>query len=1110
MKKKTTRLLLFMLFCIGSVFAFGQEKRTVSGVVKDSAGIAIPGVSVSIKGTKTRGATDAQGTFRIPVNGPNDVLVISSIGFKGTEVTVGSETFFPVTLLSASGELNEVVVTGFGTRKSTKKLSYAVTEVKGEELSRANTPNIVNALQGKVAGVMINQGAGGPSSSSRIRIRGNASITSNNTQPLFVIDGVLIRPDVSGADSWGDNRDFGNQLKNLNPDDYESLTVLKGSAATALYGSEAQYGVVLITTKKGKSQKGLGVSVSHTETWEKAYKLPDFQNEYGGGADPWFNKGTDGKDEVDPANGPYYSFGPKFDNHTVRDADGRLIPWKANNLLDLFQTGRFINTNVAVEGGGDRTTVRFSYTNTKNNSVMPNNSFKRDVFTLRATQKVGNFLNMDAMVTYASSTTLNPILQGGNSNPLFRLAYSNSRHYDVDYYTNHYIDTVNGGRIGASGNPTSNPYTRGSMTSVFWNYYQNNVSRREDNLRANLDINATITPWLNLLVRGNINSLGTTDETKNRGDGPGFLGPNGYYSLAQSSNIYGRIQALLTANRQFNQDLEGSLSVGGETNRGIKGYRTNLNTNGGLKVADIYSLSNSVNAISGNGSTYPFARLDALYAYGDLTYKNMLTLNVSARNDWNSTLIYPDGHGDYSYFYPSVGLSWIFTEMLKSNSHFDFLSFGKLRASLGYTGGGPAVYTTSTGLGYTLNGNYTDVNGNLIPRYSLGNSLGNPDLKPQSTREIEFGTELKFLKNRIGVDIAWYKKNTFNQVINLGVPSESGASSRVINAGNVQNQGIEVMLTAQPVRSRDFQWTTTFNFTRNRNTVIDVDAAHGVTSVDLDLAFGADVKSVAAVGKPYGTIVTSYAYAYQNDKSAPGYGQKLLKQDGTFWRSGDAGQGTKEIGTMMENFLLSNVNEFTYKSFNLGFQLDSKFGGMMASATHQYGSEFGSFKSTLPGRDAAHGGIKFTDPTTGKERNDGINPDGVFAAGTIINGVDVSGTTYADAVAKGLTLPMTSLNYYEGLASWGTGIREYSVFENSWIAVREVSLGYNLPKKVASKIKMNNLRVSAVGRNLFYLYNTAKDNINPESIFSSRAGAFAEYGGLPFIRSFGFTVSAGF
>ena len=1109
MNKKIVYRLVSLLLCLYCFTAFSQDRKVVTGMVRDSAGNGLPGVTITLKGTKTSSISDEKGNFRIsaPEGG---TLVFSSVGYGSKEVPVGTDNFISVSLDAQSNALNEVVVTGFGTRANTRKLSYSVAQVSGAEVDRAGATNIVNSLQGKVAGVMINQGAGGPSSSSRIRIRGNSNL-SGSTMPLFVVDGVLIQPGASGADSWGDARDFGNVLKNLNPDDYESVSVLKGSAASALYGSQGINGVILITTKKGRVRNGLGVSVSNATNFDQAYKLPDFQNEYGGGIDPYFlSQDAQGYDVVDPDNGPYYSFGPKLDGHIVHDADGRLVPFKGNDLLDLFRTGTNVNTNVALEGGTERTTFRFSYSNLMNNSVMENNFFKRNTFTLRATQKLGKFINIDANATYVTSNTLNPILQGGNSNPLFRFAYSNARNYDVDYYKNHYIDTLHGGSIGGNNNPTGNPYTRGSMTSVFWNYYQNRVKQVEDNLRAGVDITGTIRPWLTLLIRGNFNSLTTTNTTKNRGQGPGFLGSSAQYSRGITTDQDFRVQALLTASKQLGENFDLNATVGGETQRGLGGNYNYLSTSNGLKIADIFTLSNSVDPLGTGFRTVGHERLDAMYLYGDITYKNMLTVNFSGRNDWSSTLTYPDGHGTYTYFYPSIGTSWVFSDLLNDNRSFDFLSMGRLRASLGYTGGGTGIYYTSTGLGYVLNGNYTTADGALVPRYGLSSyTLGNQNLQNLLAREWEVGTELRFFKNRLGIDATWYKKNTKNEVITVQAPPESGLGGRIVNAGNIQNQGIEISLTGTPIKSRNLQWNTTFNFTRNRNKILDIDAKDGVNSYSLDLAFGADVASVAEVGKEYGTITTSYAYAYDMDKGSKTYGQKLLKQDGTYWRSGDYGQGSRDLGTMMEKYLLSNINEVNYKGFSLFVQVDAKVGGLMASATHQYGSEYGSFESTLYGRDAAHGGVTWTD-ANGKTRNDGVIPEGVYASGTIINGTDVSGMTYKQAVDAGLTQPMPAWQYYEGIASWGTGIREYSVFENSWVSLREVSVGYNIPKSFTQKIKFQSLRLSLVARNFIYLYNSAKDHINPESIFSSRPGAFAEYGGLPLIRTYGFLVNASF
>jgi iron complex outermembrane receptor protein len=490
-----------------------------------------------------------------------------------------------------------------------------------------------------------------------------------------------------------------------------------------------------------------------------------------------------------------------------------------------------------------------------------------------------------------------------------------------------------------------------------------------------------------------------------------------------------------------------------------------------------------------------------MYAYGDATWKDMITVNASLRNDWNSTLTYPDGSGDFSYMYPSVGASWVFTELLQNSNKMAWLNFGKLRGSLGYTGAGTGIFSTTSG-NYGLLGNPLLPNGTPLPQYGWGGyGLGNLNLKPMRAREFEFGLEAKMLDNRIRFDVAYYKKNTFNQILNLSAPAESGITSRQINAGNIQNQGIEAVLSATIVRKKNFEYTTTVNFTRNRNKVVEL--YPGVTQVELDLAFGADVQSVARAGKEYGTIITNYAYA-TNDK-----GQRVLNSDGLFIRSGSYGQGFKEVGSMMENFLASNLHEIRWKNFTMFAQLDAKIGGKMASATHQYGSQYGSFESTLYGRTKETGGVEWTD-ATGAKRQDGIVPDGVFGKGVVINGQNVEGMSYAEALKLGLKQPIPAWSYYNGIASWGTGIREYSIFENSWVALREVSVGYDLPKAMAKKVAMQRLRLNLTGRNLFYLYNTTPDHINPESVFSSRAGAFAEYGGMPWVRQFAVSLNAGF
>jgi len=1125
-KPKVASAILFVVsFLFVGLFASAQEKKLVTGVVRDTSGVAVPGVSVKVKGTNAGGViTDDAGAFSIRVN-PNSILVFSSVGYATKEMGLGDGSNLSVLLIKNSKSLSEVVVTGFGQRKDVRKVAYSITEIKGSEVVAANNSNLGDALQGKVAGVTISQGTGGPSSSSRIQIRGNARL-AGNTEPLVVIDGVLIQPSTTGADSWGGAQDFGNIIKDLNPDDYESVTVLKGSAASALYGSQALNGVLLITTKKGRARKGIGVTWNQTASFDKAYKMIDLQNQFGGGTSSTFAKDGSGNDVVDISASPYnsnnpnggYSYGPALDGHMVKDLDGRMVPWKANDpLKDFFVTGQYINTNVAAEGGNDNGSFRVSWTNLNNSSVVPNNKLLKNSFTFRGTQKLSNVLSLDASINYTNTFVKNPINQGGGgtSNPVGGFAYFMPRNAPISYYKNHYINTANGGIVTGI---TGDPYY---IAHLLWPVLEDNTSRNENVLIANLDLNAKFTPWLTGLVRANVLNYNDQTEVKNLGQGNNFSGSHGYYELDQSAYRNVRVQGLLTANKQFGEDFVLSASIGGETYRQLGGPNTRMNTNGGLVTPGLYFISNTVAAASITQNYNPRYRYDAAYVYGDLTWRDMLTLNFSVRNDWSSSLTYANGHGNYTYAYPSVGLAWVFTELptLKNNP---VLSYGKLRASIGWTGYSADPWSTNSQGLYGYVGTFTNSQNTQfnLNSFSNGNggydlTLGNQNLRNELAREIEFGAALKFLNNRLGLDITYYKKNSFNQILSLPADIESGISSRTINAGNIQNQGIELLLTATPVKTRDFTWDMTVNFTRNRNKIIEL--APGVTSYNLQLAFGADAAAYAIAGKDYGTVQTGYAFATYNGKNAAAKGQRVIGSapNGTtggyytFMRSQDYDGSVKTLGTIMPSFLWGTYQTFSYKNFSLGIQVDSKIGGLLASATDQYGSETGVMKNSLFGRNAKLGGLTFTDGS-GNTRDDGIIPKGVFADGVIVNGQDLGGMTYADAVGKGYVTPVPAYAYYENLTQWSSGIREVSIFENSWVALRQVSIGYSLPGSVYKKIHLNGLRVSVTGRNLFYIWKNAKDGINPEGIYNNQAAAFAEGGGLPLIRSMGATLNATF
>lgn len=1117
------RFLTFVCLIFFSVTCMAQEK-TISGTLRDEGGNPLPSITVTIKGSKTGTSSDAAGNFRIRTSANSPTLIFTSVGFETKQVTYSGNQALNITLASKNSALSEVVVTGFGGRQATSKLAYASQQINASELAKAPSPNVLNSLQGKLSGVRIDQGTGGAGSSSRIRIRGNTSL-SGNQSPLFVIDGVLIKPEVTGPETWSDNNnvDFGNVLKNINEDDIESVSVLKGSAASALYGSGAQNGVVLITTKKGRSGNGLGVSLSVTKMWDKAYKAPDLQYEYGGGISPTFAKDASGVSILDPDWSPYYDFGPKFDGSMVKDLDGHMRPWVPYKVLDFFQTGSQSDYNVALQGATERSSFRASFSKNLTDGIIPNGAkFDRNNFTMKGTQKLGKVFDIDATITYAQTKNKNPIRQVSNYNPIFRFNYYRANSIDWNYYINNYTDKLNGGQITGAADPNG-------IGLFLWSTYNNNQSSSEDNLRANVDLTTHITPWLSLLTRGNIFNYNTKIEKKFLGNGAGYT--NGSYALSTTRYRSYRFQSLLTASKQITSDFQGSITLGAETNRDIIGDVLNANTKDGLNPISpfFFSLNNSVSKPDITQTSRPSKRIDAIYVYGDVTWRDMLTVSYSVRKDYNSSLTLANGSGEYNFVYPSVGASFVFSNLLKDKPAFDILSYGQLRGSYGVTGKDYDLWKLNQVGNYFIGGSTDVVNSGLgtttLPKAVFTSAtLPNKNLKNEKTREYEFGTNLRFLNNRIGIDFTYYNKNTYNQILELPVAPEVGGNTALFNVGQIRNKGIEILLNATPIRSGDFSWNFNVNFTTNKNKVVSL--ASGVSAYDLLDAFGNDVRALAEPGKDYGAVYTKYGFAYYqavdasgNPVDNPSNGKRVLGtapngSDGyTFLRSGDYAPGLvkdKFLGTIMEKYLAGTYQTFRYKDFSLNVQVDAKVGGLMASGTHQYGSSNGAFAFTLPGRDKAHGGIEYTD-ASGNVHNDGIIPDGVFADGiTSDNGTDLGGMSWQEAYDKGLVKPKPAYQYYEDLTQWSSGIREFSVFENSWVALREVSLGYNLPKSISSRLKLNNLRFTLIGRNLTYIWKNAKGGINPEGLSSNGPAAFAEYGGLPYVRNMGFSINADF
>jgi iron complex outermembrane recepter protein len=1078
-------------------------REKITGVVTDEKGTPLPGVSVRVKGTTIGTSTAADGSFSLDAPA-GATLVFSFVGMEQKEVPAEGGNM-KILLQSKAGALSEVVVTGFGEKRYTRNLGYAVTQVSGADIKRANPINPIAALQGMVPGLQVQNGTGGPQASTRFLIRGSSSLDPYGNQPLIVLDDIVMDQNVVTPNKASD-QDFGNILKDINPDDIESISVLKGGAVTALYGSRASNGVILIKTKRGFSQKGLGVNFSADMLWSNPYKTVDYQNQYGSGVGLTdFVKDADGNLSINPATYGY-NFGPEMTGQTVTDITGKVIQNnpQPHNILDAFRTGVTRNYNISISGATEKGTYRLGYSNLYSEGVTPNNSLKRNNITFRATQRLANVLLVDANATYVQTNGLNPANVGSNGT-LRNFSYGGTRNYDTKYWMNHYLDETLGG---VNDNDVS------GLSYVFFDLFQNHNTQVENNFRGSVDLKATLAKGLDWQGNMSVNYIGINWENKRRGKDDGFASP-GYQTSTNSTHVE-RYRTNLNYTTELNSRLSLLLQGGGEIVKGIS--KGNYAEMGGFILPDVYRISNSSGAAILRETSPNESQSTSAFAQGSLTYREYLTLNLYARNDWNSTLVYNDGHGDYSYFYPGADIAFVFTDAFKMPKSFDY---GKLRLSFANVGGGTTTYTANTG-SFTAAIPYNSIDNEKIPNYAYNSkTLPNQSLTPTSTTKLEGGLEMKWFHNRLGADITYYSQDSKSQIIKFSVPIESGVEATLINGGKVRNQGWEIRLNATPVQTKNFSWDTYFNYTRNRNKVLSL--PYNLDFVELGAGDGYQV--IAEKGGNYGVVTATYGYAHYNDKEGThpeAEGRRVLtitnaKSYSTYVRAQNYTAGkTRQprVGQIAPDFMGSWRNNFNYKNWQLGVALDSKFGGMVYSTTHDLGSWLGNMKSTLPNRSAKSGGLKYTN-ANGVAQENGMILDGVYQQGTVITGLDnvvhdLSGMSMQEAYEKGWVNPTSAYSNYQLTHNWANGIRESSMFTSSWVSVQQVTLTYDLSQKVATRFKLNGLRVSLVGNNLMYLYNSAKDHINPENLNSTGSDAMTEGSAMPYIRSFGFSINGSF
>ncbi len=1128
------KILLTLTMCF-ALIAGAMAQHAVTGTVTDAEGVGIPGATVIEKGTANGTVTNVDGNFTLNVSSGNSVLVFSFVGMSTIEEPINNRSSVNVTMTIDAIGLDEVVVTALGIKRETKKIGYAFTEVDGEEVAALNTVNTVQALQGKSAGMSIGASDGGLFGNTKIQIRGVSVLNSRNNQPIFVIDGVILDNDVSDAHAdWsGNSNDFGNQLKNLNPDDYESISVLKGAAATALYGSRGINGAIVIKTKDGRGKRGLGVKVTQSFGIDHAFAQPDLQYEYGPGAMP----GYVDYGERD-SNGNYYrysnnqfflnsngqptkqgfgwewmGFGPKFDGRDIIDYDGSTTSFNParGNMLDAYDLGFNSNTSVAVSGGNEKSTFYLSDSYNHRTGVFPSNKFTRNSLMFTGTHKMANWLEADASISFTTSNPQNP------RNDLAELFTSGTwtNWYDTNKWKKREVWQASHGGVPQSAYGDDYVYVPGNGT--WFTYNLNSSSRQEQVIRPIVGLTANLTNWLSLRVEGNMNSYNVNYEQKDLGTG--YANEGGYYELRHDKDLSqtGKIVANIT--KQLTSDISTNIMIGGELWKQERSY-TSVRTDGGLIVPGRFFLDNSKRTKIGSGSVSATKQINSLYFLANFGWRDALFLDITGRNDWSSALVYSDGTGNYSYFYPSVSTSWLFSETFEMP---DWLSFGKVRLSWAQVGNDTAPYFLNPG--YSI-GNYELANGSFVYNNTKSTTSVDRDIQPEKKNSLEVGLDLRLFSGRLGFDVAYYNENINNQIGQVPIPQESGVSNLLTNVGSLKNEGFELKANVTPVRTANFNWTSTFNYWNNKTTVTKLHEDFGAFKVlgDTYVDYGNyRIGSVAFEGGEYGVLMSDILpLRYEADNpNDPKNGMPVLawsdaRRGAYYQRSYEV----QEIGKIQPDFEGSWDNSFTYKNLSISILIDARFGGHVASYANRYGTSYGWLETSLKGRDPEFGGVSWTSKfgdTNGRTYSDGIIPEGVFADGQMVtapNGqqVNVGGMTYQEAFDAGYVEPTHAGFYHYFTNSWGQGVINDSWFnELSYIALRNISIGYTLPKTLAQSMKAQNVYVGFNARNLGYLYNTMPNNMNPESFRGTTSDAsFLQRSVMPYTATYTFTLSVDF
>lgn len=1091
--KKFLLFLALMLFL--GVQVTNAQKRAISGkVTSGEDGLGIPGVTVVVKGTTIGTTTDIEGNYQISVPPESNILVFSFVGMKSQEITLGSSNTVNVVLNRDILDIEGVVVTAIGIKRETKALGYSVQEIGSNSIEKSANPNVINSINGKIAGVQITNSSGIAGGSSFIAVRGRNSILYEN-QPLFVVDGVPIDNSqfYSGNPDQQNNNltegvGYSNRAIDLNPDDIQSVSVLKGGAATALYGLRAANGVVVITTKKGASSKGsskYNITYSTNITFEKVDKLPKLQTKFAQGFNGlWYGPETGNRNSWGPLiDTCRYATGPLSPDQDVY-GNGNMIPdgiydWDKNGIIvgmhesnatsrkvniydnagKFFKTGVTVNNSINMAGGGDVSNFYFSLSNLRSNGVIPKNTFGKTTVKIAGETKLSSKLTVGGSVNYINSGGLR-IQQGSNISGIMLGLLRTPCTFDN---SNGYSDPV--------GTPAAYLFPDGTQRSyrgygIYDNpYFSVNMNQFKDDVNRmigsfNLAFNPT--NWMTLTYR-----LGNdfySDRRKMHYAIGASQWPSGQVYDDQHFNKDINSDFILTLKKDFSEDFKTTVIIGQNM------YQTQhqqLYVEGnGLSIPEFYNLSNAASVITRD--ILKRKRTAAFYSDLGFSYKSMWYVNITGRNEWSTTL--PPNKN--SFFFPSFSTGFVFTEMpslRKDKSLQKILPYGKIRLSYASIANDADVYSTRT---YYEQTNYGDgwTPGISFPfagltGYMVGNTLGNAGLGPEKLKSFEIGADLRFFDNRIGVDFSYYNNRNEDLILPVPLAGSSGYVVKLMNAATMENKGIEILLNATPVKLKNFSWDLTINFTKNRNMVVSL--AEGIENISIGGFTGSDIRAVA--GKPYGSVYgTQWVkdskgnIVINDDPNDPQYGYPMK----------DENEG--ELGTVQPDWTMGITNGFNYKGWSLSFLVDIKQGGVMWNGTKGVLNALGVSQQTeTRGDSIVFSGVKGHFNEAGELVTNGVN--------------DIYG--------------VRDQNWYNGVGGGYNGPTEQDIEKADWVRLRELTITYNLPKTWVSKIHLQSADLYITGKNLWI--STPYTGVDPEtSLFGADNAQGIDFFNMPSTKSY--------